>query len=996
MTLLTGLGLVAAMGVSGQRPVSAAPVPWEYDTMVDLVALAKDHAPAPTVADWDGDGRDDLLVGLRTTEQFGGVAVATRRPDGSLGPPVSAFGAGSASSVAGPVTFVRPAVADWDGNGRPDLLFGTQDGSKGIHVCLTAATGSAGGVDGGSCRQLRTTSGALVGGTTGSSTAYVSPEVVDWDRDGDADLLVGTGGVATEKAVRLYANVGTATAPVLADARTVVSRSTSGLGTETYFEPTVVDVDDDGRRDLLVAGAREGSTQQFSLRQCLNSGTDATPVFRSCTSTSLPGLVHNVVDATDWDGDGYLDLLRGFHSAFVANPVTMLHGEAPDTDADGLSDSLDNCPTTPNEPDLELDNANPAQLDTDDDGAGDACDPDDDGDATADGADNCPWTPNPDQGDGDGDGRGDRCDARDDRRDHPGAGSHEVQMADRIGWGRKPVITQRADAMSVGYRQEIAEALVGESLARGLPFSLAVIPWDAPRFGAARGSAYLDEVIDNPNFEAVQHGTYHTCVYVPYVEEHGSSAAEFDCGMDAARSYNLMRVGHDAMLETVDFGRASHQLSGFVPPTDAYDDAAGEAIQALGYRWVASAWYAESPRFTYVDDTGLVHLPWSQIACGNGAASWTDCQRTDVQGLAAHSGVDCDDPAVCTPTRDGKDYSDWEQYASASLADRCRNDFERYGVCSVLYELTSFDADFRTGALDPVAFAGYQQTLTELQQLAADAGAVFMTLGDYAAALQAEDTVAPAIDIATPGQRSYGYEETLTVDVAVSDDLSGVHAAVITLDGEPVEDGASIDLSSFSLGEHTLQVTAEDVAGNTNSSSVTFTVVDTIAPTISIVSPAAADYEHHEVVPVDVEVTDERSDVAQVAVSLDGTTTTAEALDLLDLSLGEHRLTVVAHDSAGNAAERTVVFGVRATVASLQGTVARFAGEGVLTDRGLVRALEQTLSAVEAAMARDLMGTAANQLLAFQQQVAAQRGKKVPEDAAELLVTDAVAVSAAL
>ncbi|MBB3082689.1 FIMAH domain-containing protein [Geodermatophilus sabuli] len=987
--LLAGLALAGAMVVPGQQLAGAAPVPWEYDTTVDLVALTKDHAPAPTVVDWDGDGRDDLVLGLRTAEQFGGVAVATRGPDGGLGPLASVFTAGSVSSVAGSVSFVRPSVTDWNGDGRNDLLFGTLTGSKGVHLCLAAATG----VDGGSCGQLRTTSGALVGGTTGSSTAYVSPEVVDWDRDGDADLLVGTGGVANEKAVRLYANVGTATVPVLEDPRTVVSRSTSGLGTESYFEPTVVDIDDDGRRDLLVAGSRDGTTQQFSLRQCLNSGTDAAPAFRSCTSRSLPGLVHNVVDTADWDGDGYLDLVRGFHSAFVDNPVTMLHGEAPDTDGDGLSDSLDNCPTTPNEPDLELDNANPAQLDTDGDGAGDACDPDDDGDATADGADNCPWTPNRDQADGDGDGRGDRCDARDDRTDHPGAGSYEVQMADRIGWGRKPVITQRADAMSVGYRQEIAEALTDESLARGLPFSLAVIPWDTQRFGAARGSAYLDEVIDDPNFEAVQHGTYHTCVYSPYVEEHGTSAAEFDCGMDAARSYNLMRVGHDAMLETVDFGRASHQLSGFVPPTDAYDAAAGEAIQALGYRWVASAWYAETPRFTYVDDTGLVHLPWSQIACGNGAASWTDCQRTDTQGMAAHSGVDCDDPEVCTPTRDGKDYSDWEQYASTSLADRCRNDFERYGVCSVLYELTSFDGDFRTGALDPVAFAGFQQTLTELQHLAADSGAVFMTLGDYAAALQAEDSVAPAIEIATPGERSYGYQETLTVDVAVSDDLSGIHEAVILLDGAAVEDGASIDLSSFSLGEHTLQVTAADVAGNTSSSSVTFTVVDSVPPTISIASPTAADYEHHEVVPVDVEVGDAKSGIGDVRITLDGADVAdGAALDLLELPLGEHTLSVEARDESDNVSRQSVTFAVRASLTSLQATLERYAAEGVIVGQGLVRSLERELAAAEAAFDRGRISAAANQLRAFAQHVRAREDKDIPSAAAELLVTDATVV----
>jgi len=57
-----------------------------------------------------------------------------------------------------------------------------------------------------------------------------------------------------------------------------------------------------------------------------------------------------------------------------------------DTDGDGIGDSLDNCPSTPN----------PTQADTDGDGVGDACD-------------NCPTVANPGQEDSDGDGIGDAC-----------------------------------------------------------------------------------------------------------------------------------------------------------------------------------------------------------------------------------------------------------------------------------------------------------------------------------------------------------------------------------------------------------------------------------------------------------------------------------------------------------------------------------------------------------------------------------------------------------
>lgn len=842
-----GLGtaaLLGAMVVTAPPAADAAPVPWTYDTTASLLGLAKEHSPAPTVTDWDGDGRDDLVVGLRKADQWGGVAVALRQVDGGLSDPQTVF-ATPGAGLTGDSLYLRPAVGDWDGDGDDDLLLGSYASSRGVLFCPRTGVAGAAVVDGTACAPLRTTSGALVGATTASGIAHVSPELVDWDLDGDLDLLVGTGTLAAEKGVRLYENTGSSTAPALADGVMVASKAgTVGLAFENYYEPTLVDINDDGRRDLLIAGGQFAPTQEFALRQCLNTGSDSNPVYGSCTYLRLPGLVNNVVDATDWDGDGYLDLVRGFHSAFIANPVTLLHGTAPDTDGDGVSDSLDNCLLVPNPPDLMLDKVNAVQIDTDGDGRGDVCDADDDGDAVLDDVDNCQWTPNAVQSDVDVDGRGDECDARDDRPEHPGAGSYEVAQVDRIDWGRKPVIILRADAMSIGYRQGIAEALTTEALDRGLAFSLAVIPWDTARFAASPGPAFVNSVIDDPNFEIVHHGTYHACVYTPWIEEHGASAAEFDCGMDVARSFNLMRVGAGAMRDALDLDHATHQMTGFIPPTDAYDAAAGEAMQALGYRWVSSAWYAEPAGredFAYVDASGLVHIPWSQIACGNGAATWTDCQKGAMDGIGAHSGTDCDDAGVCAPAKDGKDYSDWAKFADTSLADRCENDFARYGLCEVLFELTSYDGDFATGTLDPRAFAAYQQTLTELQDLAARTGAVFMTLGDYAAALQAEDHTAPQITIASPTASAYGHHEMVGVDVDVTDALSGVHDVAVTLDTKPVQIGDTIDLLDLALGEHVLAVTAEDRAGNSAHSSVTFIVVATLASLRATVERYAAD-----------------------------------------------------------------------------------------------------------------------------------------------------------
>ncbi len=92
-------------------------------------------------------------------------------------------------------------------------------------------------------------------------------------------------------------------------------------------------------------------------------------------------------DQADADGDGIGDACEADTTA--------------DSDGDGVADDADNCPNV----------ANADQADADGDGVGDACEADSDGDGIADDVDNCPNTANADQTDADMDGVGDACDA---------------------------------------------------------------------------------------------------------------------------------------------------------------------------------------------------------------------------------------------------------------------------------------------------------------------------------------------------------------------------------------------------------------------------------------------------------------------------------------------------------------------------------------------------------------------------------------------------------
>jgi len=131
--------------------------------------------PSPNLADFDGDGDLDLLCG-EFVDRFTYF-------ENSGSPTTPRFAAGRVLPFTAELCMITPTVVDWNRDGHPDIVCGEEDG----RVAYYQHTGRmVGGVPEFAARRWFQQQAADV-----KFGALVTPWAVDWDDDGDPDLVCG-------------------------------------------------------------------------------------------------------------------------------------------------------------------------------------------------------------------------------------------------------------------------------------------------------------------------------------------------------------------------------------------------------------------------------------------------------------------------------------------------------------------------------------------------------------------------------------------------------------------------------------------------------------------------------------------------------------------------------------------------------------------------------------------------------------------------------------
>jgi hypothetical protein len=548
---------------------------------------------------------------------------------------------------------------------------------------------------------------------------------------------------------------------------------------------------------------------------------------------------------TDTDGDGIIDIYDNAPTIPNAPRIDMNtdgswnYRDQLDNDSDGVGDPADADDDNDSVPDL-TDNcpcvANLDQTDSDGDGVGDACDPLNDNDSDGDGIPDGPLNPTL------------FAKAQRAKGIWSRGTTHFIVRIDALGRQFQNEFTQTmADAAiltpqdwatkkfenynGIGDDPATAGYQVPSDLAGGknVPVTLAVIPkilWNA--FGDPDPIQWMNNRIGNPNLELAQHGTYHANL-TPYgdwasMPDRNWYSSEMS-GFTFDEMFQYLRIGKRTLLgdylidpwivqsgatsssPKVNWALAANPLISFVPPFDASDAVAREAVARLGYVAFSASYYEETNPICTPE--GSHHEQFDQFGVFHASADLQVNPR-DTADYAAY---------LDSITQVGQ-LNTW-LIEEVEWSSRYCNDTPRLDPCASAPD----GINRENNMVDPGRWAQWVVLLDYVTS-----HGVPMTMGDYALAM-AFDNAPTVPNPAQTDSDHNGIGDVIDRAVLVTDDVilsgagTGTLQATLTAQAGPIA-GQTVTFTADTNGDGT----DETLTGTTNASGVATVAVSSSRP----------------------------------------------------------------------------------------------------------------------------------------------------------------------
>lgn len=207
---------------------------------------------------------------------------------------------------------------DWNEDNKKDLLVGEWDGH--IRIYLNTGSDAAPVFSGYTYLQ--------VGGADFWPSSYSNPWVVDWNEDGKKDMIVGYGDQFwpyENVAVYLLINSGTNAAPVF-DTYSKVQDASGDMDFDNNPCPTVVDWNRDGKKDIIVGDDWGSIYYHENVGTNAAPLFDEMERMKLGDTWIRVGDGYSRPMPVDWNNDGVMDLLSGCSVPVLSGYVYFYEG----------------------------------------------------------------------------------------------------------------------------------------------------------------------------------------------------------------------------------------------------------------------------------------------------------------------------------------------------------------------------------------------------------------------------------------------------------------------------------------------------------------------------------------------------------------------------------------------------------------------------------------------------------------------------------------------